>query len=159
MSRKMSTKEVRGGKKKEDRGVSAKRRRPPSGVASLRASHPSAARSGSRASAQGWHLRVGDVIRVLDLDFCNEIAVCVESDGHTEYPYCCMLMSNTKHEREEFWPTEYVRLGNVNEWVLALGMRSGAAGSPPKATERKRAAKQPGRSAAKATPKTRKKKR
>lgn len=70
-------------------------------------------------------LRLGDIIRVLDKDHQNEIAVCVESDGHPEYPYCCMIVSLPEEARGEFWPARYERIGNVNE-VVGLLERPGA---------------------------------
>lgn len=76
-------------------------------------------------------LRLGDIIRVLDKDHHNEIAVCVESDGHPEYPYCCMIVSLPEQARVEFWPARYERIGNVNEVVGLLertGVRARRAG-------------------------------
>jgi hypothetical protein len=68
----------------------------------------------------GGHLVAGDIIRILDAESAGAIAVCVESDGHREYPYCCMVVSDRDREREELWPAEYVKLGNVNELVGLL---------------------------------------
>ena len=68
----------------------------------------------------GGHLVAGDIIRILDAESSGAIAVCVESDGHREYPYCCMVVSDRDREREELWPAWYVKLGNVNQLVRIL---------------------------------------
>lgn len=66
------------------------------------------------------HLRVGDVLRVLDKLHLGEIAVCVESDGHEEYPFACVVLSGKDQDREPIWPTRWVKLGNVVENVALL---------------------------------------
>jgi hypothetical protein len=63
------------------------------------------------------YLRVGDVIRVTDREYLGEIAVCVESDGHAEHPYACVVLSGNKQDREPIWPNRYIKLGNVVENV------------------------------------------
>ncbi len=68
------------------------------------------------------YLRLGDIVRIQDAENVNHIAVCVESDGHPEYPFCCMVVSDTKQERGEYWPERYERLGNVNEVVGMLAL-------------------------------------
>jgi hypothetical protein len=65
-------------------------------------------------------LRLGDIIRILEKDLLHEIAVCVEADDHIDHPYCCMIISNGINAREEYWPTKYERIGNINECVTML---------------------------------------
>lgn len=76
-------------------------------------------------------LELGDIIRVLDKDHHGAIAVCVESDGHPEYPYCCMIVSLPEEARVEFWPARYERIGNVNEVVRVLHRPRAVPAKPP----------------------------
>lgn len=67
-------------------------------------------------------LRLGDIIRILDKceGYEGEIAVCIQSDGHAEWPYCCMVVSNKEESRSEYWPVKYEIIGNCNEVVELL---------------------------------------
>ena len=73
--------------------------------------------SDKKLKQHGPKLRVGDIVRVLDPESAGDIAVCVESDGHPEFPYCCMVVNDHLQDRTETWPAHYVKLGNVNEVV------------------------------------------
>lgn len=68
---------------------------------------------------KGARLRLGDVIRILDKEQEGVIAVCIQDDGHDEYPWCCVpiVATSTTEQREEIWPAKYERIGNVVEMV------------------------------------------
>ncbi len=73
---------------------------------------------------KGPKLKLGDLVRIQDEGREGELAVVVEDDGHKEYPWCCMTVTDREEMRVECWPEKYDRIGNVVEMV-ALGQEAG----------------------------------
>lgn len=71
----------------------------------------------NKLQQKGPKLKVGDIIRVLDDDNEGHIAVCIQNDGHEEWPYCCMVIDDKEQERDEYWPIKYERICNAVQMV------------------------------------------